>query len=313
MSRSSPTLTVRQARPDDEAAVAAFTEDTWSDRDVSDYIPRVFAEWVETDGVDQRTFVLDVNDGEDIAGICQAVMLTDHEGWLQGMRMNPAYRGQGRSKALPNAGLRWCHDQGATVARVMVFSWNIAGLGQAQSVGFEPETEFRFAEPEPDPNAEPELPIGDDPTAAWSFWTTAAAREDLRGLVMDDEESWALSALTRDQLIAAAADDRLLTVRDGGVAGMAYRDRTFERSTEGGETETWAMYGVAAWETPAAAEALYRAIQRDAAAVGVDRARVLIPESVRWIADTARARVPVADEPDFVLAADLTDPAIGSL
>ncbi|MGM0605724.1 MAG: GNAT family N-acetyltransferase [Halobacteriota archaeon] len=307
-----PNVTVRQARPADEAAVVSFTENTWPDRDTGDYVPRVFADWVETDGDRQRTFVLDVDDGEDVAGICQGVMLSDREGWLQGMRINPEYRGLGVSKPLTNAAFRWCRDRGATVARAMIFSWNVAGLGQAQSVGFEPVTEFRFTHPVPDSDAEHDLQTGADPAAAWSFWIDSSARDHLRGLVMDDEESWALSELPLDRLEAAAADDRLVAVYEDGLAGFTYRDRTFDRTTEAGAVERWALYAIAAWETPAAAEALYREIQRDAAAIGVDRARVLVPERPRWIGDTAAARVSVAAEPDFVVAADLTDPSIGT-
>lgn len=315
-------ITVRQAHPEDEDDVVAFTSDTWSDRrDDGDYIPRVFADWVESDGPDQRTFVLDVNDGEDIAGILQAVMLSPYEGWTQGMRVNPEYRGLGLSRPLSNAAFEWCRDRGARVARAMVFSWNVAGLGQSGSVGFEPVAEFRFANPEPDATATVSddrhkkvvVATGDeaDPIAAWSYWSRSEAREALSGLAMDDGESWSLSELPRDRLEDAADDDRLITVEQAGIAGFTYRDRTYERTSPDGTSRTTALYAVAGWETEAAARGLYRAIARDAAAVDADRTRVLIPEGPRWVGQTARARVPVSDYPDFVIEADLTDPSIG--
>lgn len=305
-------VSVRQARAADLDAVAAFTRETWADRDSEDYIPRVFEQWVETDGPTQRTFVLDVNDGEDVAGVCQGTLLSDWEGWAQGMRVNPEYRGLGVSKKLSNAIFEWARDAGAVVVRNMVFSWNVAGLGQSRAVGFEPCAEFRFARPEPDADAEPALDIGADAAGAWSFWTGSDARTDLRGLAMDPEESWALSELTRERLAAAAEEDRLLTVADGGVVGFAVRAYTFERENDAGETVTWALYAVGAWSTPEAARALYCAVARDAASVDAAETRVAIPESVRWVSDTAFARVPVADEPDFVMTADLTDPTVGS-
>ena len=312
-------VTVRQARPEDEDAVVAFTADTWSDRDASDYIPRVFPEWVETDGPDQRTFVLDVEDGDDVdgdgdgggdgvAGLCQGVLLSEHEAWAQGMRVNPEYRGVGISRLLTDAIFEWARDRGATVMRNMVFSWNVAGLGQSRAAGFDPCTEFRYARPEPDAGAEPSLSIGADAVGAWTFWGQCEARTHLRGLAMDDSESWALSELTPEKLRTAAADDRLFTVHDRGVRGFTYRDRTFERENEDGEPEQWALYAVGAWDTPEAADSLFAAVKRDAAAVGVDNVRVMIPEGVKWISDVATARVPVASEPDFVMAADLTDP-----
>jgi hypothetical protein len=55
-----------------------------------------------------------------------------------------------------------------------------------------------------------------------------------------------------------------------------------------------------------AAGALYDAVAADAASLGADRTRVLIPEGVRWVSDTAACRVAVSDEPDFVMRADLS-------
>lgn len=308
---SQPDIRVRQARPEDEEAVVAFTADTWSDRDASDYIPSVFAEWVEADGPDQRTFVLDVEDGVDVAGICQGVMLSEHESWAQGMRMNPEYRGRGLSQRLTDAIFEWARKRGATVMRNMVFSWNVAGLGQSRAAGFDPCTEFRYARPEPDSEAEPPLSIGSDPTGAWTFWGRCDARTHLKGLAMDDDESWALSELTPELLRTVAADDRLYTVHDHGIRGFTYRDRVYERENDAGELEKWALYGVGAWDTPTAAASVLAVAARDAADVGADRTRVMIPEGVRWVSDVAAARGTVAAEPDFVMAADLTDPELG--
>jgi hypothetical protein len=48
------------------------------------------------------------------------------------------------------------------------------------------------------------------------------------------------------------------------------------------------------------------AIAADAAEIGADRTRVLIPETVRFVSDGASLRANIAEEPDFLLAADLT-------
>ena len=54
--------TVRQARDDDYDDVVAFAEEVWADRpDTADYIPDVFRSWVDSDGPDQRTVVVDVD------------------------------------------------------------------------------------------------------------------------------------------------------------------------------------------------------------------------------------------------------------
>lgn len=297
---------VRQARPEDTDAVVSFTEETWSEQGASDYMPDVFPQWVESDGPEQRTFVLDVDDGEDVAGVLQGVMLSDTEAWAQGMRVNPDYRGHGLSPKLSSALFEWAHDRGATVCRNMVFSWNVAGLGQSRVVGFEPGTEFRYATPEPDADAEPSLEITADPAAAWSFWTESEVRSALGGLALDFGESWAVSELRQSEVEQAAADDRLFVVQDGGTRGFSLRAKTSERE-EDGETIKRAVYAVGAWETAAAADAVLDAVARDAAEIDADRVRVFIPEGVRWVSDVAAARCGVSDEPDFVMRADLTD------
>jgi len=300
---------VRRATHDDREAIVAFADDTWSDRDgVGDYVHRVFEDWVATDGPDRRTLVAD-RDGRAV-GLLRVVLLSETEAWAQGMRVAPAERGQGVGRALTRAGLDWAAEGGATVCRNMVFSWNVPGLGVSRAAGFDPGTEFRWTHPEPRA-ATPELSVRSDPAAAWSFWTDGAARERLRGLGLDPEEAWACSEVTRGRLERAADGTALFAVVDGGARGAAYRTRTYERASEadGADPERWAEYGVGAWAQGdvAAARALHRAIAADAADLGVDRTRVLIPEGVGWVSDVAAARVPVSDDPDFVMQADLTD------
>ncbi len=292
-------LELREARPEDHEAVAAMTENTWPDREGEDYLARVYPEWIE--GEERGTFVLDA--GSEIAGIAQCVLLSEYEAWCQGMRMNPDYRGRGVSKRLSEALFDWAHDRGATVARNMVFSWNVAGLGQSRSVGFEPVTEFRWATPEPDPSAEPDPEVSEEPKLAWHVWVESEFSTHLRGLALDSDESWALSRLTPADLERAADQTAVFVVLDDGLSGMAHRVRV---SQYGEDADRVAIYGVGVWESVGAARALFAAIARDAAAVDADATRVLIPETCRCVSDAAYARAGVSDEPDFVLGADLT-------
>jgi GNAT superfamily N-acetyltransferase len=339
---------VRQARADDHEAVVAFTEDTWPDHEATDYIPRVFPEWVESDGPDQRTFVAvpdgagsdgTDSDGEpSVVGLCQAVMLSPAEGWLQGMRVHPDYRGRGVTRALNDAAFAWTRERGATVARNMVFSWNVAGLGAARAVGFEPGVEFRWLYPEPDADARPEsdaaraLRAVDDADAGWHCWQRSRARDALDGLALDLEEGWALAKLTRDRLHRVADDERLFVVQGevsgagggstasdgsatdddsragdataGGTRGLAFRVRDYER--DAGKQRHWAEYGVGAWADLPTARALLAAIRRDAATLGADATRLLVPETPRHVSDAARVGVEIEENPDFVLEADLS-------
>ncbi|EFW94052.1 hypothetical protein ZOD2009_02875 [Haladaptatus paucihalophilus DX253] len=295
-------IELREATHDDYDAVAAFTENTWADRDGSDYIPHVYHDWI--DGDDRYTVVADA--GDDIAGIVQCVMLSDWEAWGQGMRVNPDFRGHGVANRMTHELFDWARAQGATVLRNMVFSWNIAGLGQSRATGYDPITEFRWAHPEPDADADPVMTVTDDADAAWGYWSKSDARAHLRGLALDFEESWAVSELTRSGLHRSAENDELLVVQEDGTHGFACLSREEERTNEDDETTTFVEYAVGAWTDADAARSLFAAISRDAAERGADETRVLIPETPRFVTDTAYCRVKISDEPDFVMGMDLT-------
>ncbi|MFB6113480.1 MAG: N-acetyltransferase family protein [Halodesulfurarchaeum sp.] len=297
-------MRIRQARTGDREAVVSFTEDTWPDRFGGDYIPDVFDTWIETDGDTQRTLV--AVDDEPI-GIVQVVLLSEYEAWLQGIRVDPDARDRGVGRALSHTAFDWAADRGATVARNMVFSWNVKGLGLSRAVGFEPGIEFRWAHPDPDESAGSGAAVSTDVNAAWSFWQRSTERDDLDGLGLHMGESWAVSELTRDRLRRAAEEESLLVLGDSGTDAVTYRTRVYEREREG-EPRTWAEYGAAAWEDEAACEALMAEIARDAGAAGAEFVRVLIPETPRAVTDVASHRIEVAEDPDFVLAADLTAP-----
>lgn len=305
-------LRVRHAESGDYDAVVDFTSDIWTDRG-GDYLPYVYHDWIEHDGDGQQTFVVDA--GSEVAGIVQAAMLSEHEAWFQGMRVNPDYRGAGVAGMLNDATYDWAAEQGATVGRIMVFSWNVAGLGAARATGFDPGIEFRWAHPEPDVDAMDRVDTGadgirvtSDPDVAWSHWMQSDARDVLGGLALDREESWALSELTRDTLRAAAEDTRVIAIQgDDGTTAMAFRVRDYEREDDEGDVHHYAEYGASAWDDVDAARPLYAAISEDAAELGADETRVLIAESPRHVTDTAATRAGISDEPKFVLERDLTD------
>ncbi|MBX0295157.1 GNAT family N-acetyltransferase [Haloarcula nitratireducens] len=297
--------TVRQARADDYEDVVAFAEKVWADRpETADYIPDVFREWVESDGSAQRTVVVEADGAA--AGVCQAVLLTESEAWFQGIRVDPAHRGEGFGLRMVDRLMDWASERGATVGRNMVFSWNDAGLGQSIAAGFDPLAEFRWAHPEPGGSGETppaDLVVESDPAAAWSYWTDSDARTALSGLALDPEQTWALSELTRERLHALADEQAVFTVKGDGTRGMAARVRETVDPTA---DETLAEYAVGTWTDLDAAAALFEAVRADAADLGVDGTRVLLPETPRHAAEAAAVRASLADWPDFVLSADLT-------
>ncbi len=290
---------IREATHDDYGGVAAITENTW---DGSDYLHRVYHDWLE--GENKHTLVATVDD--EVAGIAQLVMLSEHEAWGQGLRTASEHRGKGISEAITYELFDWAREQGAVVSRAMVFSWNQAGLGQSRATGYDPVSEFRWLQPDPVEGTMPETVV-QDPDAAWAHWTTSDANRALAGLTLSMDESWAVQELTRDTLRRAAEETTVLTVTDEtGTHGFSYRTRTFDRENDDGETETWAEYGVASWDDIETARTLVDAIKRDAADIGADRTRLLIPETAQYVSDGAYLRANIGEEPDFVVAADLT-------
>jgi len=296
-------MKLRPARVDDHDDIVAFTRDTWPERELEDYLPRTFRAWAESDDDAKRTVVAD-DDGHAV-GVIQGVHLTQREAWVQGLRVHPDYRDRGLARRLTDAILSWARERGAVVCRNLVFSWNVASLSLARSLGFEPATEFRWARIDADADAEPTLDVSAD--AGWTFWADSAARDHLRGLTIHPSEAWTLSELRPADVERAAEADGLFVVQDDGTRGVAIRNRVFEA-----DDDRWTEYAAGAWADLDAARALVDAVARDTARLGADRARLLLPETPRFVTDAAAARADVSGDPDFVLAADLTDPGVGA-
>ncbi|WP_284010184.1 GNAT family N-acetyltransferase [Haloarcula pelagica] len=291
---------VRQAREEDYEDVVSVVDGVWDDRETADYVPDVFREWVATDGPSQRTVVVEV-DGT-VVGLCQAVLLTDYDAYVQGIRVDPAHRGAGHGLSMLGRLFEWASDRGAIVARGMVFSWNDAGLGQAVAAGLEPESAFRWARPTPT-EVEPSVSVEHDPAAAWSYWTRSDGRTALSGVTLDTDRSWAVAELTRERVERLADEQAVFAVMGDGTRGMACRVRT---TADAGSDGTLAEYAVGTWADTDAADALFDAIRADAAELGVDGTRVFIPETPRHVAEAAYVRANTSDWPTFVLSADLT-------
>lgn len=104
-------LDVRPARPDDRDPVFAFCAHTWPE---GDYISDVWDEWLaDPDGV-----LLVAVAGERPIGLVRLRMMSPEEGWIEGIRVDPAARGQGIGRVLVSRVLAAAHERGATVVRL---------------------------------------------------------------------------------------------------------------------------------------------------------------------------------------------------
>ena len=112
---------IRPARPEDRNAVLAFCAHTW---EWGDYIEYVWDEWLHDP--QGQMFVATV-DGQAV-GVALFRMLSATEAWLEGMRIDPAYRQQGLATAINNTMLAEAMKRGATVARLITESTNTAAI-----------------------------------------------------------------------------------------------------------------------------------------------------------------------------------------
>lgn len=301
--------TVRPIQSGDVADIRAFTGDTWSDRDVGDYLPEVIHRWADSTYPDRRTLVAEV-DGRAV-GVGQARLLTDGAGWLQGMRVHPDSRREGHGRAIANGLCEWCRGRGRVVVRAMAYGWNAGGLGQLRSLGFEPMAGCRWARPEPRDVASPGVTA--DERRAWERWTRSDARTALAGLAPLGDHHWALAELSRDRFDRLATEGRAFAVQArGSTTGAVTDGRTTAGAVrlgtrqQGGDGPEITGYAVAAWDSPDAATRLFDAVAADAFGLGVGAARICIPETPRHVSAAASAGASMGDHAYYVLSAHLT-------
>ncbi len=116
-----PPTEIRHARPEDREAVLAFCVQTW---EWGDYIEHVWDEWLHDPR--GKLFVATI-DGQPV-GVANIRMLNKTEAWLEGMRVDPAFRQQGIASALWDAQLAEAIRRGATIARLITESTNAAAI-----------------------------------------------------------------------------------------------------------------------------------------------------------------------------------------
>ncbi|MDX1686493.1 MAG: GNAT family N-acetyltransferase [Candidatus Promineifilaceae bacterium] len=102
-------ITLRPARPTDEAAVNALSAQIWEGED---YVPRRFADWV----ADDRGEFTVACDGNTVVGFGKLTELAPGEWWLEGLRVHPDHRGRGIARKLHH----YVVDLAATIGRGIV-------------------------------------------------------------------------------------------------------------------------------------------------------------------------------------------------
>ncbi|WP_053001120.1 GNAT family N-acetyltransferase [Kosmotoga pacifica] len=87
-------MNFRKVSPDDYQQILRLTSNIW---DGEDYIPDVFESWVR----DKNSYFYCLeNNGGKLVALGRLVLLDDTAGWLEGLRVDPAFQGKGYGKEM---------------------------------------------------------------------------------------------------------------------------------------------------------------------------------------------------------------------
>ena len=211
---------LRPARPDDKAAIAAFTRDTFS---WGDYVGERLDEWLAAP--DSMTVVAEAG-GEAVA-IARGALLSPTEAWSQGLRVHPDHRRRGLGTALLEHLATWAGAAGARVMRLSAETGNGPALSLFPGLGFRPIGDWLEAErpvasgkPVPGGNGGKRVPALERLTpappyeadAAMLAWAGGPLERAAHGLFT---AHWSCRRLTVDDLQAAARRRALWQARSG--------------------------------------------------------------------------------------------------
>ncbi|WP_376793510.1 GNAT family N-acetyltransferase [Thermogemmatispora sp.] len=115
------TFEVRPALPEDRETILAFCSHTW---EWGDYIAEAWDGWLEDP---QGLLLVATSDGRAV-GLLHLRMLNEREAWLEGLRVDPAYRRQGVASALHRAAMAEAIRRGATTVRLLTEATNSAAI-----------------------------------------------------------------------------------------------------------------------------------------------------------------------------------------
>ena len=120
-------IEIRSARPEDREAVLAFCTQTWR---WGDYVGYVWDQWLHNP---KGQLLVATADSKPV-GVANMQMLDGTNAWLEGFRVDPAYRRQGIARALSENALLEAMRCGATHARLMVELTNEASIQLFESM-----------------------------------------------------------------------------------------------------------------------------------------------------------------------------------
>lgn len=200
------TYTVRQARSDDAAGIAEWTQDTF---EWGDYVSESLPGWIDNESL----HVLVAVDSDDTARAISVVrMLSADEGWLSAARVHPDAKRRGLGSMLNKTSVDWVREHGGRVVRLATEDTNLAAQAQVEKLGYRKTSVWVFAVIEGRAANQPvkleRLSIAgrSDVDPAWMYWSTGEMCEAGRGL---KASAWTWKRATVDDLDQSAREQRL--------------------------------------------------------------------------------------------------------
>jgi GNAT superfamily N-acetyltransferase len=129
MINNRPRIYIREGKAADREAVVKFTEHTW---EWGDFIPLVWDYWLEEP--DSKWLVATIN--RQPVAIAHIAMLSATEAWLEGLRVDPAYRKQGIGTLINRRAVSEALRKGAEYIRFVTRSDNTPVHRIAAGMGF---------------------------------------------------------------------------------------------------------------------------------------------------------------------------------
>ncbi|KAB8142063.1 GNAT family N-acetyltransferase [Chloroflexia bacterium SDU3-3] len=123
-------LSFRPAREGDREAVFAMVATVWGG---TDYIPSIWDAWLHAE--DGPMLVGTLGDERPVA-LCKLTGLTPAEDWLEGVRVDPAFRGQGFARAMIRHAIAAARERGKRTLRYQTDESNTTMHRLAEELGF---------------------------------------------------------------------------------------------------------------------------------------------------------------------------------
>jgi GNAT superfamily N-acetyltransferase len=125
-----PEIKIRQAHPDDREAVLAFCSQTW---EWGDYITDVWEKWLHDPA---GLLLVAIHDSQPV-GLVHLQMQSETDAWLEGSRVDPAYRKQGIATQLLLEAEAEAMRRGGTTVRLLTESVNDPSIHIVEQAHFQ--------------------------------------------------------------------------------------------------------------------------------------------------------------------------------